>query len=389
MHPSFQYIPQNKKNKRKSYIFFILPLCLLTLQFYIFPSGQPQPSHFLGLLLILIIWKKLPFSSISRSKPIVLFTSFTIYTIAINITYLFITFDESFSFNIIYNIFNFLLFTALIIFLVNRDDLIPKYINTPILLSLLLTVSFYLSGIGRYDFLPRYNAFFNDPNQMAHWALCCFSIICLLGVKTKKLLVGLGTLLVICIAASSRSALFGLGPILLGTITYVRKNIQKSSFITKWTFYILSFFCIIVGSHIAIESYSLEKSNSVSFLLERTESINTEEQLEERGYNLIFNYPEYIFWGAGQGGLMRFNKTTEIHSNWAGLLFYYGIIGLMLFLSCVYTMLRKLPLHLIFIAIGPLLYGFSTYGLRTPIFYFYLAALFYAYYCRLHINIKR
>ncbi|KGN74584.1 hypothetical protein HR17_05485 [Porphyromonas gulae] len=353
---------------------------MLTLQFYIFPSGQPQPAHVLALLFILTVFLKTPTFKTLNEKPITLFAIYTLYTIVINAICTFLYSDQTFLPNILYSAFNFLLFLSAATFFTEKERALTKYVKKPILISLALTVFFYVIGIGRYDFFPRYNAFFNDPNQMAHWALCCFSILCLLGVKNRWLIIGGFSLLVICITSSSRSALLGLFPLLLGYLIYTRENIKAKSKSNIGLFLFILFITILITSlYILIEYRLWEKSESLSFILERTESTDTSQQLDERGYNLFFQYPEYLLFGSGHGGFGRFNRAEEIHSNWMGLLFYYGLIGFILFVSHLFIMLKKLPLHLKLIAIGPLLYGFSTFGLRTPVFYFYLASLYYCY----------
>lgn len=375
------YPIQKVRRARLSFLFWALPLSLLSLQFYVFPSGQPQPSHFLVLLFILVAFFSGGAIRIVKGKPVVLFALYTVYTIIVNTTYLLITSDDSFFVNTVYSAFNFALFVALSSFYVSQERKHFTYINLPIVLSLFLTVFFYLIGIGHYNFFPRYNAFFNDPNQMAHWALCCFSVVCLLGTKTKWIIIGGLALLIICASSSSRSALLGLFPMMLGTLFLVRKNIQYGNINPHIRLFLYAFILLIliVGFYLLVEYKLWERLESISFLLDRAGTTDTEEQLEVRGYNLIYDYSEYLFLGAGQGGFFRFDRDTEIHSNWVGILFYYGFLGLFLFLSFLYTMFKEFRLHHILIAIGPLVYGFSTFGLRTPVFYFYLAALFYVY----------
>lgn len=380
MNSAFLYTSIRERDKKKNRIFFLLSLCLLTLQFYIFPSGQPQPAHVLALLFILTALLKTPTFKTLNEKPITLFAIYTLYTIVINAICTFLYSDQTFLPNILYSAFNFLLFLSAATFFTQKEKALTKYVKKPILISLVLTVFFYVIGIGRYDFFPRYNAFFNDPNQMAHWALCCFSILCLLGINNKWLIIGGFSLFVICISSSSRSALLGLFPMFIGYLIYIRKNIKTKNNSKFNLFIFITFISFIaILSYLLIESSFWEKSDSISFILERTESTDTSQQLDERGYNLFFQYPEYLLFGSGHGGFSRFSRTEEIHSNWMGLLFYYGLIGFVFFVSHLLIMLKRLPLHLILIAAGPLLYGFSTFGLRTPVFYFYLASLYYGY----------
>src|SRR5699024_8035594 len=64
--------------------------------------------------------------------------------------------------------------------------------------------------------------------------------------------------------------------------------------------------------------------------------------LADRGYTQLIEYPKYLLFGAGQGLDSRFGDSAEIHSTWAGFLFYYGLIGLGLFLFFIFRVLREI-----------------------------------------------
>jgi hypothetical protein len=101
-------------------------------------------------------------------------------------------------------------------------------------------------------------------------------------------------------------------------------------------------------------------------------------QLLARGYMRVVQYPQYLLYGAGQGKDERFGEVGgyayEIHSSSVAVLFYYGVLGFMLFAVFLWK-LFSIKKNLLFLT--PLLvYGLFTYGLRSP--YFWLALGFLA-----------
>ena len=97
------------------------------------------------------------------------------------------------------------------------------------------------------------------------------------------------------------------------------------------------------------------------------------DQAKLRGYYRPFEYPQYLIFGAGHGDEARFNSKVEMHSSLLGVFFYYGIVGLMLFVGFLYQVFRRLNLPEAIMLSAPFVYGFFTFGLRTPIFWVLMA----------------
>lgn len=115
----------------------------------------------------------------------------------------------------------------------------------------------------------------------------------------------------------------------------------------------------------------------------RLSSLTTQEEIKDqrsvwsqllaRGYMRVVQYPQYLLYGAGQGKDDRFGGLNgdyyEIHSSPVAVLFYYGIVGFLLFAAFLWKLFSS-KINLLFLS--PLLvYGLFTYGLRSP--YFWLA----------------
>lgn len=113
-------------------------------------------------------------------------------------------------------------------------------------------------------------------------------------------------------------------------------------------------------------------------MLDRFSVTDFGEQADLRGYGRPQNYPEFLLFGAGQGLDTRFMSEHEIHSSWVAIFFYYGLIGLTLFIILLWNIFSKLDIAEKLVFFAPMFYGISTYGLRSPIFWFFIASAIFA-----------
>lgn len=106
-----------------------------------------------------------------------------------------------------------------------------------------------------------------------------------------------------------------------------------------------------------------------------TFGIDADDSLAGRGYDRIWNHPEYIVLGAGEGAVDRFNtrlKGGELHSTWGTVLFSYGLIGLGLFLNFL-RRLWKLSGKYFLYTVPAWIYGLTHQGLRFTTLWLLLA----------------
>lgn len=328
-------------------------------KFYIFDSGLPQPSHFLILFLfICFLIKKI---KLKKDLSLQVLSIFVSYVVIVNLIWAIISDSQTYLISMIFWIFNYLTF----ILFTNINRLRFNIFQNLILISFFIIFLCWILGLGRYNFNPRYNFFFNDPNQLAFWVLCSLSIYLIKPNKLSLLAILLGLLIVI--SSMSRSALLGLVLIFIGYLFNIEFNIKGILLKGISLFFLaISLTFIISANH-----------EEVMFLVDRFSETDVEDQADIRGYTALSKYPEYLLFGAGQGEYERFSPSNhEIHSNWAGLIFYYGFIGFIIFLIFLWSILSRLSLYEKIIFLAPLVYGFSTYGLRASIFWFFLAVFF-------------
>lgn len=364
------------KNKLKFFLYSFLWFSgVLGSQFYIFSSGLPQPSHMIFAVIILFTtfgFFTKGFDKKDRGFYKYLFL-FLGYSTLVNLIWSIIEQDPKFLLATVYWFFGVGLLVSCVKYLNSESHI--KVFKVAIFIGILVLAVFSLAGLGRYDFFPRYNGFFNDPNQMAFWVICLLSFFILISSRSNSkvmILVLSGFSIYIVMASLSRSALVGLFFVIIGIYLKVQGFGSSKDFKKAMLTGFLSL-CFIIG----VVLYSDFDFSSLD-IVERMLNTSFDEQADIRGYYRAIQFPEYLFLGAGQGLDFRFNSTHEIHSSWMALFFYYGFVGAVLFLLFLSKIFFRLGVAEKFIFLGPLFYGFSTYGLRTPVFWLFLAAAIYA-----------
>jgi hypothetical protein len=350
-------------NIRDKAIIYLILFSFFLSQFYFWSSGVPQFSHIFIMGAILLLFSKSSKINIEYSNIILLFVA---YAICVNFSWYLIVLDSSYMMSTVYWIFNLLFF----ILMMNLNQVQINFFYEKLLFlipfSYIVEIIIWASNLGRYDFEPRYNGLFNDPNQMAFWVLSsCAIYLYISGNGFKKITIYFLALFLILLTMS-RSASVGFLMLTLGLIFSQKGDLNKRIFVFIGTL-------VIFGS-LSYFLYSLGVFDSIA--LRFIEGLDQRDsQVEGRGLFNFLDYPQYLIFGAGQGAHWLYNPTgNEIHSTWLGILFYYGIIGISLFLIFLYQIFKKLSLSNKMIFLGPMLYGFTTYSARTLIFWFLLAA---------------
>lgn len=340
---------------------------IFLLQFYVFRSGVLQPSHIFVLLSFLIFLSTIGLSkSVLKNRLYFNLIIFVIITLIINSIYSILYKNFDFIISSAYYFYG-LIVTFVTIILLKIEVNFKKSLLIILFLSLFTLIVLWIAGLGAYEFSPRYNGYFNDPNQMAHWSLCVAVSVILLTKSTLLKYVTVFITFVIIIISMSRSGLVGLAFLLLGVLIPNKRNIS----------YLIVAFLIFIS---LVSLTSFKKSlffENYENVINRFLETDFEEQADTRGYSRAQKYPEYLLFGSGQGLDSRFHSDFEIHSSWMGLFFYYGIFVLLFFLSILLKIFLSLKFDNILVTLGPLVYGFSTFGIRTPVFWMLLGVLIF------------
>jgi hypothetical protein len=339
---------------------------LVGTQFYIFPSGTPQPAHYLGLIFLLLVLLDSSGRFVVKDNITKLFIIFIFYSFFLNLFFSMLHGTIDFLRDSIFILYNFLVFLS-VYYALRKYRQVPYFVLWGSILGLMVIISLWFFGLGRYNFGLRYNAFFNDPNQMAFWVLCVSAVSMLLAESVRLRMFVLFFAFVLVSLTLSRSGLLGFFPLLAGGFLLAFKVKSIKTILGS----IGSLMVVVTIAHLwGIFDQFLALSDRFS-------STDFSVHADVRGYNRLLEYPQFLLFGAGKGLDWRFGSFYEIHSTWAGLLFYYGLVGLGIILLMLYLIFSKLTLPEKLIFISPIAYGFGTYGFRTPILWIFLAVFAY------------
>jgi hypothetical protein len=212
--------------------------------------------------------------------------------------------------------------------------------------------------------------FFTNPNQLGYYSLSALAIVLVLEtmIKIPRLVVYLSFFIFSYLALVSVSkAALGSMIILFGAYLIANK-----------IFSFRNIFAIIVVGGLGF--LGVTQSEFGQKFQENLDARNENEEgrpdeiteWEYRGYDRISNHPEYLVFGAGEGGYNRFDTfitNHEIHSSFGTIAFCYGIPGSLLFILFVYAVLKKLPWFYLVYSLPLFAYGLTHMGLRFTIFW--------------------
>lgn len=352
-------------------IIFLFGIGIILSQFYIFNSGIPQPAHYLILISGLMLCLIKNFFIYCKNDFLKYLSLFVIYQFFINSFFSIIYQSLDFLIQSLYIFYGYFIFLIISNFAKNMEKSIFK-ISIYAWLSLFILFLIAIFGFGENKFDSRYNGYFNDPNQMAFWILCVSSVIMVLN-KSKffQITTFLMSTILITLTAS-RSGLLGYLMLLLGFLfSFCNKNLIKISSIK----FLLIFFIIFAIIFITFINASSDIT-PINLFINRLNEVDLIDQAGVRGYLRVFFFPEYLIFGAGHGLDSRFYSENEIHSTFAALLFYYGTLGLFLFVTFCFLIFKNLSFSHKFYFLAPFLYSLSTFGMRTPIFWIFLGVFY-------------
>ena len=363
------------------FMLFIIALYLILFPFYVFSSGNPQPADVI-LAFGSVIFMLAKSSKSVLKKPVVKYLfSFVLLVSVISLTYVIYYFsigvENKMFMPILFYAFN-LMFFVVVLTLFKSSFFVEKkiyLIYNVIFVSLLIQFFLGVLGIKGYSSLivSRPAIFFNNPNQLAYYSLLMISIQTVLYLKFnfRKLIFILSLLfsIYLVIYSGSRAAL-SVFLLLIPIFLYNKINIKTIS--------VFLLFMLIIPT-ILKSNFIQEKIVNIVIRSERN-TINNTSEIENRGYDRLLLYPEYLFYGAGENKNDRFEKTgdsyLEIHSGLANTLFSYGFLGLFLFSMFVFKAINKDLVKNSLLILPSLLYNITHQGFRSPLLFGLIAIIY-------------
>lgn len=387
-------------NRSLSLIVMMLAAAIGLSPFYIWSSGWPQLSHLL-FLVALILWILMGGSG-PKSWVIPSFLKYglalVIYSALINLVVFFLHQDHKTLLASVYYLFNIVSFIFVAVIISRQVDLkrFLEIFYSIFWLSLIFSLMVMFFCLGRAFGGYRAMSTFNDPNQFAHWLLWVVLIISTLGWAVRQSwlpgVLAFGLAASGILASQSRSGMLGLAVIVLTGLFALLYSKSRSAIFLKFKdigvikaigvmiiFLLPLLYANILMPRACGPSF-VSQAPMHSQLYERVMDRGVNSSFEGRGYDRLWKFPQYLFFGAGEAANHRWVGETifhgEIHSTFAGVWFYYGLPGLILLLLFLYGIWKSLDsiwVKLMFFA--PLAYSLGTYNLRNWMFWIGLAFL--------------
>ena len=225
------------------------------------------------------------------------------------------------------------------------------------IVDILVQFILYIVGIGKnWMGTSRYMGTLRDPNQFAFFIFLCMMYVNILGKifhRRRQFIVYIIGVYLIFLSAST-------GMLLATTIFAVFSIISNAEYMLRVKKIITSKKTILVFSiifvalaFIGLNSDNRENASNFinkniinSSIVKRTKlkfeksSSANKNLAEDRNIDMLYDNWKYIFTGAGEGDFSRFGSVGEIHSTLPSMLFYYGIIPVVIFLYWVYKNLN-------------------------------------------------
>jgi hypothetical protein len=357
----------------------IVFLYMLLTPLYVFESGYPQPADMLmAAALVLAALTALARPGFAADKAHVMALAFGGLTFIVNIIHYGFYTDTRFLLSSLYYFYNAAVFIFISTLLIRAPAEAGRALYIGIGLSLVAQILFV-------SFIPSEQSYraigsFNNPNQLAYWALLCAASIVVLKFRRRLSLPDYVLLLAggyIQTLSLSKAGIITYSLLMLALL--FSKAVRREHRVLASFGFMIFFIALAAGSTGLMER--MNEAQSIRAALTRIHDIGREadDNAQMRGYTRLLSFPEYLLLGAGEGGYDRFDDGTgarELHSGLATLAFSYGPAGVLMFCALLYFIFRKQDRFVLVILALVMLFGAVHQNIRFPMFWVFLAAVY-------------
>lgn len=273
---------------------------------------------------------------------------------------------------------------------IGREQNFKKYSVIAVRTNILLQTGIWISGRGRlfheYWGGTRYMGTFNDPNQLAFFLFMMILLLYLLKEKGQiwdSLFYGMA----IAVIAASKSTGIFLGVLVFGGCLAAKwmYGIYRADKLPRQVWRMgTAIFLISITAGLWVlwpdADFSIQEGNFtlVERIQEKIWKISQDGAggiLMDRGLDKLIQYPQYVIFGAGEGGFARFSASVqinEIHCCLFSILFCYGIVPTGILLAWLGRQLKALEGWMCPAAVALLSESFLLINYRQPLFWLIL-----------------
>lgn len=355
--------------------------------FYVFPSGLPQPADAVLLAGIggMMLFGR--FRLVLSGEEVLAIIALATWTYAVNCWYFVQIGDLTFLKKALFYLYNLGFFAAAI----SAARLArPGEIRILFWAAFAALILEFLLIILRPELIGRRQiGSFNNPNQLAYWALLNAGVMFLALISCRRAglpitlgrMAALGAILITgfvigeSLSKAGFAAYLAMVALMLGPIFGLRP-------VTILCGAILAVAVAVIVIPSGDSALAFGQSLNLDFtdkLIRRFTHVQADDSLTSRGYFRLLEMPQFLIAGAGEGAFWRVSasagKEVEIHSTPVHFITSYGLIGLGFLGAFAAVFLRRLTLAAMAILVAILIYGLAHNGLRFTHLWLVLALI--------------
>lgn len=346
-------------------------LYILFVPVYVFKSGLPQPGDWMILLLVPVAASKWDGRLAKRpARAMRALIWFTFYVLLSSLVWTVVTgsvsmsLQQGFLITPVFYIYNALAFGLALVLHRRYGDTFLQVTAYSAIASVWIQAALSLVVASKG---PRGVVLFNNPNQLGYYALlsCTILVVLQLRLRMGMVVTSLSIVAAAYLAAvsASKSALVGMAVL-----------VALSMFNRVRAVLLVGLIAGLVVTFVAPVRDAINRSE------DRIRNDSHQTFLLERGYDRVWNHPEYWLLGSGEGGYQRFALTTtvgsvELHSSAGTVFFCYGIVGSLLFIYFLVVAIAGLGWRTGFMLAPAAAYGVVHQGLRFTLLWLVLAVV--------------
>lgn len=344
---------------------------------YVFPPGYPQPMSFAFVCAIglLGLFEPEAIARLLRQQEILLIVAFVGYTFLVNSVVAIAGQDPE---PLLYSVYyaQALLACLVVAFVFRSWAHAPTALHRAIVLALLIQAAVLaVTGIAEGG---RAMLLFGNPNQLGFFALLALGYVLhlhtLAASSRISTIAGAGIAIALVLASLSKAAIVAsivmlllfvcLGPF-KGAIAR-----RAKPFLILAIPGLLGLLIYLYRDEIAFADIVIDRLSTIG--------VSEDDSLTGRGYSRITAWPQYLFFGAGEGLVERWRTQTEIHSMLGTLLFSYGVPGVVIVVSLFVIIWRRNSRGMIIYGLPILLYSLTHQPMRQPMMWMLLLLIAHA-----------
>ena len=264
-------------------------------------------------------------------------------------------------------------------------------INRVVKVNIGVQLLIYLSGHGRifreYWGAVRYQGTFNDPNQLAFFLFMMILLLYLYRCRFGDRSFPVFYVLVLPVIAASKSTGILLGVFVFTILTVLYELYQigckKGVSVKVWILGIcmgvlifgLFLWWIWPAADFDVKTVDYNMLTRIQEKIWKVAHGGLLGLFLDRGMEKLVLYPQYLLYGAGEGGFDRFtlaSQVNEIHCCLFSVMFCYGLIPTSCLLVWLGRKLRRIDAAMTSAVIGLLAESFFLVNYRQPMFWMIL-----------------